>query len=136
MHFIPFLEGRPQGHSRKPRRARSCLPTGATLVEGGETDTDKERITKVLFKLQFPCLLPRLTASESLGADVGSLYLTRLFKCSLKFKKFSLVLLGEESERETPTSFLLCSLSQSVGPGGWTARNLSKSAGQLTIRRG
>lgn len=86
--------------------------------------------------MQFPCLLPRLTASESLRTDLGSLYLTRLFKGSLKFKRFSLVLLREESERETPESFLLCSLSQCVGPEGCTARKLSKSAGQLTIRRG
>lgn len=92
--------------------------------------TDKERIIKVLFNMPFPCLLPRLTAFESLRADLGSLYLTQLFKGSLKFKRFSLVLLREESERETPASFLLCSLSQSIGPEGWTARKLSKSASQ------
>lgn len=100
--FIPFLKGRPQGHSSKPCRQGPAFWQMPHWWREARQTTDKERIIKVLFKMPFPCFLPRLTASESLRADLGSLYLTRLFKGSLKFKRFSLVLLRDKSERETP----------------------------------
>ena len=91
---------------------RSCLPTGSTLVERGGT------VRKGLQKCYLRCS-PWRWISEIY------IYFTRLHK-SLEFKGPALLVrLREESEKETPATFLLCSLSQSLGPERWTAWNLS-----------
>lgn len=128
----PLLQGRPQDRAAN-RVDRVLPPTGSTLVGGGETDhrkgTDHRSASPDAMSLSPP---PDLLHLSLWGADLGNLYLTRLFKCSLMGKVlFSLVRLREESE-ETAVSLLIVPVT------GARVGNCEKplpQAGQLTTRR-